>query len=376
MGAPVPPKPSRGGVTTLVAGLLALVVAGLAVGGSFGVIWSYRNERDAGGGEGVTFSQEASWWGHTTRTTSVTEQDLFGGVTLVLAAALLVIGAVFAFVASRSRRAGAVSGTRSLISAGVGVLAGVILFQLANVLTSMSVYNDQELDAGESLEYSADLGLWLPLGGLVLGLVAVVLAHVGQRARVEPNTPRMGFPAPYGYRPQHMPVAERPTDVQPEGDDATTTQRVSGATASGTFAPVTPPGQAPVAAPAPLTPATTSVPATGPQPVEQEKPTVAEPPAAQPASEPAAAKPAGAESPAEPAPPAAEAEPPAATPPAAPAPTTPPAPAAEPAATPPATPSATPAPPAPPGSAAPGERSALPDFPAAPPAPDDDKTGK
>ncbi|MFI7680666.1 hypothetical protein [Actinophytocola sp. NPDC049390] len=346
MGAPAQPKAPRGGVTTMVAGLLALVVAGLAVGGSFGDVSTYRHSFEIDG-DVSTSGHSRTWWSFGLQTSDSNTRDpesILTGLTLVLAATLLVVGAVFAFAAARSRASGAVAGARSLITAGVGVLAGATLMHLIAVLDQMSTYNEKELEAGESLEFSAGLGLWLPLGGLVLGLVAIVLAHVGQRAgavRVEPNTPRMGFPAPYGYRPQQMPVTERPTDVQPAGDDATTTQRVSGATASGTFAPVTPP--APVAPPAPITPATTSVPDTqttapASKPVLQpdaEKPTIAEPPAAPPAT-PVTEKPTDVE------PPLASAGQAA---PAAPVATTEPAPAAEPAATSPAAPASEPVPP-------------------------------
>lgn len=286
MGVAAPQKPSRGGVTTLIAGLLALVVAGLAVGGSFGSVSSYRNSFE-GDGDTSVYASHATWWGYGDDGSSspIDSESLLNGLTLVLAGVLLAVGAVFAFVGARSRASGPVAGARSTISAGVGVLAGASLLELFSVLKQMEQYNDQELDAGESLEFSAGLGLWLPLGGLLLGIVATVLAHVGQRpkdVRVEPNTPRMGFPAPYGYRPQmpvpqqqQAPAVERPTDVQTEDDDASDTQRVSAETASGGVsqpapvaapAPVTPPAPpappAPTAEPdalAPVTPATTSV---------------------------------------------------------------------------------------------------------------------
>lgn len=289
----------------MLAGLLALVAAGLVVGGSFGAITEYRNSYRIDDDPSV-YATSTTWWGfHDAGSSSpVEEESVLTGLTLVLAGALLVLGAVFAFVAARTRTSGPVSGSRSLISAGVGVIAGVTVLQLLAVLKQMDRYNEQELDAGESLEFTAGLGLWLPLGGLVLGVVAVVLAHVGQRsaaARVEPNTPRMGFPAPYGYRPQ-PPVAERPTDVQISDEDAAAdTQVVSAATASGAdapapAAPVTPSSPAPVVPPAavvppapvapPVTPATTAVPEPSTSPASS-----AEAPATQEAESPAAAPP-------------------------------------------------------------------------------------
>jgi hypothetical protein len=279
MGVAAPPKQSSGGLTSMLAGILALVTAGLAVGGSFAPITTFRNTFEGGGDTTVTAS-DSGWWGFADAGSSspFESRSLLFGLTLVLVAALLVLGAVFAFVASRTRTPGPTAGGRSLISAGVGVLAGVMLLESLQVLESASSYNDRDLEAGESLEFSPGLGLVLPLSALGLGVVAVVLAHVGQRQRQfrqEPNTPRMGFPAPYGYQqgvpgapaavgaqPPVAPPAERPTDVQVgsqaesgEIDESSeeTTQVVSSATVSEqdtgeTPAAVTPP--APVAPPA------------------------------------------------------------------------------------------------------------------------------
>ncbi|MFC4856132.1 hypothetical protein [Actinophytocola glycyrrhizae] len=314
MGAPTPPKQSRGGVTTLLAGVLALVVAGLAVGGSFGAISTYRNALEIGD-ETSVYASTTTWWEYNDDGSSVSteSESTLTGLTLVLAAALLVLGAVFAFVAARARTSGPVTATRSLISAGVGALASVALLQLFWVLNQTQRYNERELEAGETLEFTPGLGLWLPLGGLLLGVVAVALAHLGRRqgdVRMEPNTPRMGFPAPYGYRPPHMPVAERPTDVQISAEDAAAdTQRVSGATASGEVSSA-PAGEAqtPAAASAPLTPATTSAPGTGAGAAAADEPA---PPVAAPPLTPATTSPAEAAEPpapaaAEPAAPAAE----------------------------------------------------------------------
>jgi len=397
IGYAAPPKPSGGGLTSLLAGILALVTAGVAVGGSFAPITSLRNSFESDGDPFVDASK-STWWGTSYDGSSdpFDDQTTLIGLTLVLVAALLVLGAVFAFVASRTRASGPTSGGRSLISAGVGVLAGVMLLQVLDVVEQVSRFNDRELQPGESLDYKPGLGLILPLCGLGLGLVAVVLAHVGQRpraARVEPNTPRMGFQAPYGYKPgmpvpPQAPNAERPTDVdtsspapEDEFDDAADTQVVSNATAT---------GAEPAAAADPSTPATGTEPPVPPTAPEQAAPaTGSEPEAPKAVSEPAAS--------AEPEPPvAATPEPPAEVAP--PAPVTPPAPASSVAASAPATsghvaPKSDPAPEAPApeadatptgdtASAASGPSQAptpLTDLPAAPPAPelvDEKKDGK
>jgi hypothetical protein len=302
MGVAAPPKQPRGGLTSLLAGVLALVAAGLTIGGVFGPITTYTNKVDFGDGESPTvFATKYSWWSFTDNgsTEPVETASTPAGLLLVLAALLLVLGAVFIVVAARTRTSGPTSAGRSLITGGVGVLAGLGLLQLLDVLAQMSRYNSRKLNAGESLDFTAGLGLYLPLGALAAGLVAVVLAHVGQRvgvARVEPNTPRMGFPAPYGYQqqmpggrpaptgvavpgvplPGGVPLAERATEVEPPSastaddtadDDAADTQVVSNATASG--APETPASAAVSPSGSPLSAALAGepAPAAPPQPV-------------------------------------------------------------------------------------------------------------
>jgi hypothetical protein len=282
MGVGAPPKPSRGGLTSILAGILALVTAGLAVGATFAPITSYRNTYEGSGDTTVT-ANNVGWWGLRDAGSSspFESESLLFGLALVLVAVLLVLGAVFAFVAARTRAAGATTGGRSLITAGVGVLAGVMLLESLQVMENASNYNSRELEPGESLEFSVGLGFVLPLCALGLGVIAVVLAHVGQRAvRLEPNTPRMGFPAPYGYKPgapmgtpaagvvaagtpvavgapaAPAPGAELPTEVElgssgkaEETDESgETTQVLSGATArgqEGASTAVTPPSGAP-----------------------------------------------------------------------------------------------------------------------------------
>jgi hypothetical protein len=266
MGAAPPPKRPGGGLTSMIAGILALVTAGLVVGGSFAPITSYRNALEIDGDSSV-FSTDSGWWGmsDTGSTETVEAESSLIGLALVLVAALLVLGAVFALVASRTRTSAPTTGGRSLISAGTGVLLGALLMQGLLVVEQASTLNEQELQSGQSIEYSPGLGLILPLIALALGLIAVVLAHVGQKpqaARVEPNTPRMGFPAPFGYQqqaPGTPPHAQAAPAESSDEDDAATTQRVSNATATGASAVSEPlSGEPSAPTPAPVTPATTS----------------------------------------------------------------------------------------------------------------------
>ncbi|WP_133905828.1 hypothetical protein [Actinophytocola oryzae] len=282
-----PPKAAGGGLTSMLAGILALVAAGLAFGGSFAPITTFRNTFEGGDQTTVTASK-ISWWSLTDdgSSTPFETENLLFWLVLLLVAALLVLGAVFAFVASSTRSPGPTTGSRSLITAGVGVLLGVLLLESLQVLRESSTYDNRPLESGESLDYLVGLGLVLPLCGLGVGLVAVVLAHVGQRQRAfreEPNTPKMGFPAPYGYRPApagapgaQMPVgaapakdlsAERATDAEwadkaaDEDDNSSdTTVVVSGATVAAQDSSAsaeetqTPAQAAPVTPPAPPAP--------------------------------------------------------------------------------------------------------------------------
>src|ERR1044072_8765050 len=113
-------------------------------------------------------------------------------------ALLLGVGAVVAFTR-------ATTAARLFLALGVGSLAGTVLLQLSYTLDDMSVWNDVPLEAGESVRFTTGWGLWLPIAALVFGVVAVVLADRGGPsggpalpARVEPSTPRMGFPMPSG----------------------------------------------------------------------------------------------------------------------------------------------------------------------------------
>ncbi len=227
MRATTPPQRQRGGgLTTLFAGLLAVVAAGLAVGGSFWPVTTYRNELPGEGSANV-FEHTIGWWTFTEEGTSNAglEVGYISGLVLVLAAALLLAAAAFAFAAARARSGGVRTAARSLLAAGAGLLTGIMLMRLMSVIDTMGNYNARELAPGEALDFRADLGLYVPLGGVLAAIIAAVLGHVGQgpAGRVEPNTPRMGFPAPYGYPPMQVPsmapvaTAERQADVPAPG---------------------------------------------------------------------------------------------------------------------------------------------------------------
>ncbi|MGH3879627.1 MAG: hypothetical protein ACRDSK_21585 [Actinophytocola sp.] len=166
--------PPRRPIAGIVAGLCGLVAAGLALGGSFAPI--YEVDREVG-------DLVIEWWG------TGPSADTVAGLALVLAALLLASGAALAF-------ARVVTGARLLLALGLGSLTGTVLLALLNTLEALERWNGEFLGPGESLTFTTSTGLWLPLAGVVVGVVAVVFAHRPQ-VRVEPMTPRIGFPMPY-----------------------------------------------------------------------------------------------------------------------------------------------------------------------------------
>ncbi|HWM03339.1 MAG TPA: hypothetical protein VNP92_13485 [Actinophytocola sp.] len=233
---PVPPRrAAAGGLARVLAGVAALAAAGLAIGGSFAAIHSVTSTF---GDDGAREVYDVNWWTIELVAGDTTDnRNSLIGVALAVAAAALLVGAVLAFVA-RSGRGGVVTASRSVLSSGAGLLAGAVLLQLMSTLDTMSLVNDEELDPGESIQFSAELGLWLPLGGVVLAGLAVGLAHAGRAVRQEPSTPRMGFPMPYGPVPtgQHRPVgAPAPVAGMPAAP-------AGAATPAGTATPPVPAG--------------------------------------------------------------------------------------------------------------------------------------
>src|SRR4051794_39109798 len=98
MGAAPPPKPSGGGLTSMVAAILALLTAGLVIGGSFAPISKFHDSFAAGDFSGTEVNSDLSWWdvSGVARVAPFDEGGKLFGLALVLVAALLVLGAVFA----------------------------------------------------------------------------------------------------------------------------------------------------------------------------------------------------------------------------------------------------------------------------------------
>src|SRR4051812_31541493 len=222
-------RPPRRSVVPLVTGALGMVAAGLALGGSFAPVREVES-----GSNGYTIK----WWG-VERPEVTANADTLAGLTLVLATLLLGVGAVVAFTR-------VTTAARLFLALGVGSLTGTVVLQLIYTLDDMALWNDVPLDAGETVRFTTGWGLWLPLAAVVFGVIAVVLAYrgpsLGGQARVEPNTPRMGFPMPYGpptgTQPPVLPTGVAPVPV--------------GVTAAGAaMAALTPPAATPVGSPGP-----------------------------------------------------------------------------------------------------------------------------
>lgn len=197
-----PPRPKRP-TARLVSGLLWLVAAGMAVGGTFTGIFS----RTSPSGRATL---TVGFWtqGLSSGDNSQDGPTLYYGVEVVAGAVFLVVAVLVALFTVR-RWAGIVAGTF-----GTAMLLSAAL----HWFLLMAV--EQEGGGG----YTIELGLWLVTGATVVGLVALAIA-LAERAmpvlrpmyaparpplpppppRWEPQTPRYGIPV------QQPPAPEQPT---------------------------------------------------------------------------------------------------------------------------------------------------------------------
>jgi hypothetical protein len=193
----------------VVAGILLVVAAGLAVGGSF---WNldhavYRNFDVNNGPLGVISTVDTSPWYY--RSDLLAHPDFsshlsqFFGVGLVVGAVLALTTAVL-LLAGLGRRW---PGVRGWGLAGAALLFGALL------TTEMSVLNDLQWDGqGPPGSHSTSLGLgfWVLLGaGVATVGVAVLLLFGRGRGRVEPATPRYGVPTPPRQPVYHAPSQQQ-----------------------------------------------------------------------------------------------------------------------------------------------------------------------
>jgi F0F1-type ATP synthase membrane subunit c/vacuolar-type H+-ATPase subunit K len=173
-----------------VAGFLWLVAAGLAVGASF--VPFYRFTQTLANDE--KFEYAVSGWSWNLRVTGDIQVTLgppsLYGIPLVLAGVVLLLATVVAFTRWSPRAIGML---------GTGLVIGAVSMEFVDAVANNG-------RARENLVTKFELGTWLLLGSVALALIGTVLAFVRTTPkpqyqqmwppRVEPDTPRFGFPAP------------------------------------------------------------------------------------------------------------------------------------------------------------------------------------
>src|SRR5689334_11453158 len=173
----VTPQPSRwiGGLLAMVAFLAS---AGLAVWGTFEKVSTYTSDRRGTDGPASHYSASITWWDYQQTGESLARRHAFPpfGVIPALAAGLLVIGAVLVLTAVASGRGlGPLNAGRFAATLGVGVLAGTAALRLMDTLDNLAELNTQELQPGESFSFEVGLGLYLPGGAVLVGLLGLLL---------------------------------------------------------------------------------------------------------------------------------------------------------------------------------------------------------
>jgi len=195
--------------------LAFLIAAGATFWGSFGKIQSYKRVFPATSSGNGEYRYEMTWWHIDEQGASAAlPRSWFPpyGVLLAAAGGLLIVVAVLAVTAAAGRRPGLVTGIRVGASVAVGVLAGAAALRLLDALGTLDQVNGEKLDPGESVDFNIGLGLYLPGGAALLGAAALLLTlNRGRAGRVEPDTPRMGFPMPYNPMVQQPYQTQQPT---------------------------------------------------------------------------------------------------------------------------------------------------------------------
>jgi hypothetical protein len=220
--APFPARPPARWTAGLLAALTFLIAAGATIWGSFEKIQTYRDEFPNPSGGNSVIGYTLYWW----KLDEVDPRPLRStpsfppyGLLLAVSAGLLVLGAVLAFAAFANRRPGLVTATRVGSALGVGLLAGAVSVRLMDGLQALSEANAREPEAGETITFRIGLGIWLPGGAAALGLIGLILILTRARtagARVEPDTPRLGIPMPYGGQPYQQPYQAAPQPGAPQ----------------------------------------------------------------------------------------------------------------------------------------------------------------
>ncbi|MEU3269602.1 hypothetical protein ABZ639_02085 [Saccharomonospora sp. NPDC006951] len=196
---PVPaPAHARGGTggsapsrSLLVAALCVLATA-LTVAGSFVPLFS--GELSLRGTRQLSIGITA--WGFDTDAPAQEGGVAVNGVPLVFAALLLLVAAALVVFTARGgarRGAGAVS-----VAGAAAFLAGTVWtvgMQAASWVDTFRPTGDAAGDSDVGVDAGLSAGMWLLIAAAVLALAGAALALLPSGKRVEPVTPRYGFPA-------------------------------------------------------------------------------------------------------------------------------------------------------------------------------------
>lgn len=148
---------------------MLVIAVGLTAWGALEKIQTFRHELPNEAGE---YSYTLTWWAIHESGVGAGRVSAYPpyGVLLAVAGGLLLIAAVLA-------GSGLGTWTRICAALGVGLLAGAVSVRLMDALQGISQINAQEVVAGESAEFTVGLGIYLPAGAVIMGLIGVFLTH-------------------------------------------------------------------------------------------------------------------------------------------------------------------------------------------------------
>jgi hypothetical protein len=156
-----------------------IVAAAATVWGSLEKIQTYRDELPGTSLYRVT----VTWWELRVEGTPVAATPYPPyGVLLAVAAGLLVIAAVLAVGGDRLATA-----ARVVSALGIGLLAGATGIRLMDGLQGVSQTNDRPVDVGHVVEFAIGLGIWLPAGAVLAGLLGLAALLAGRPRRPPRN---------------------------------------------------------------------------------------------------------------------------------------------------------------------------------------------
>jgi hypothetical protein len=193
--------------------LAFLIAAGVAIWGTFEKLTTFKHGFNSSSPAGVVRETVSSstWWKFDV-TPGPPPSGWFPpyGMLPAIGAGLLVVGAILALTTFAGRRSGLVTAIRVSAGVGIGVVAGAVSIRLLDALAALDRINSDPLEPGESVDFKLGLGIYLPGGAALVGLIGLLLTlNRGRTARIEPATPRIGFPMP--YQPYQQAYAQQPT---------------------------------------------------------------------------------------------------------------------------------------------------------------------